>query len=45
MALAHPLPGGSITQRFGPSTLAVQPSMYHDGTHRAWWNFISGWAC
>jgi hypothetical protein len=44
MALASPLPTGSITQRFGPSTQAIQPSMYHEGTHRAWWQFISGWS-
>ena len=37
MALANPLPGGYVSQRFGPSTMAIQPSMYHVGTDRAWW--------
>lgn len=43
MGLASPLPTGSITQRFGPSTMAIQPSMWHEGTHRAWWQYIPGW--
>jgi murein DD-endopeptidase MepM/ murein hydrolase activator NlpD len=42
MALASPLPSGVVTQRFGPSTLTVQPSMYHVGTTKAYWNPFPG---
>lgn len=36
MALLPPVPGSTITQRFGPSPLWVEPSMYVSGD-RAWW--------
>lgn len=42
MALGLPLPGGWITQRFGPSTQAVQPSMYYLGTVKAFWQPFPG---
>lgn len=43
MAWLWPLPGGRITQNFGPSVMAVQPAMYFDG-RRAWWqDFVSAW--
>jgi hypothetical protein len=42
MALSMPLPGGIKTQSFGPSSMAIQPSMYYVGTDRAWWQPFSG---
>lgn len=43
MALTNPLPGGIITQRFGPSAMAVQPSMFVRYTEAAYWNKFPGW--
>lgn len=42
MTLSHPLPGGILTQGFGPSSMAVQPSMWHVQTKRAWWQPFPG---
>lgn len=43
MALTLPLPGGVITQRFGPSPMRVQPSMFLRYTEKAYWNKFPGW--
>jgi hypothetical protein len=43
MALTLPLPGGVITQRFGPSSMAVQPSMFIRYTEKAYWVQFPGW--
>lgn len=42
MGLTNPLPGGVITQHFGPSPMAIQPAMYHVGDESAWWNWYAG---
>ena len=42
MALAHPMPGATMTQRFGPSGMSIQPSMYHVARQHAWWQKYPG---
>jgi murein DD-endopeptidase MepM/ murein hydrolase activator NlpD len=42
MALLIPLTGGTITQKFGPGSMAIQPSMYHVGYDHAWWQKYPG---
>jgi murein DD-endopeptidase MepM/ murein hydrolase activator NlpD len=43
MALALPLPGGVITQRFGLSSMAVQPTMFLRYTEKAYWVAFPGY--
>lgn len=42
MALANPLPGGTMTQRFGPSVMSIQPTMWVLGTIKAHWQWFTG---
>lgn len=37
MTLGMPLPGGYVSQSFGPSGQSIQPAMYHVGTEKAYW--------
>ena len=41
MALQHPVPGATLTQKFGPSSLGVEPAMYASST-RAYWQPFNG---
>ena len=41
MALQHPVPGATLTQKYGPSSLGVEPAMYANST-RAYWQFFNG---
>lgn len=46
MALTLPLPGGILTQRFGPSAMSIQPSMWYrrtdQGFESAYWVWYQG---
>lgn len=42
MALKRPLAYGTLTQRFGPSALSIEPSMWYSATRRAYWNPYPG---
>lgn len=42
MGLHWPLTGGSVSQHFGPSTMAIQPSMWVVRRDYAWWQPIAG---
>jgi len=42
MSLRLPLDGGHISQRFGPSQMAVQPTMWYLGTIKAYWVWFQG---
>jgi murein DD-endopeptidase MepM/ murein hydrolase activator NlpD len=46
MALTLPLPGGVLTQRFGPSLMSIQPSMWYrrtdSGIESAYWVWYQG---
>lgn len=41
MALAVPVPGATLTQKYGPSNLTVEPAMYANA-QRAYWQPFSG---
>ncbi len=41
MALAHPVPGATLTQKYGPSKLSVEPAMFANAT-RAYWQPFNG---
>lgn len=48
MALSYPLPNGVLTQRFGPSLMSLQPSMWYrrraddGGIESAYWVWYEG---
>lgn len=41
MALQHPVPGATLTQKYGPSSLGVEPAMFASST-RAYWQPFNG---
>jgi murein DD-endopeptidase MepM/ murein hydrolase activator NlpD len=41
MALQHPIPSATLTQKYGPSALGVEPAMFASST-RAYWQPFSG---
>lgn len=41
MALQHPVPGSTLTQKYGPSAINVEPAMYANAT-RAYWQYFNG---
>ena len=41
MALQHPVPGATLTQKYGPSHLGVEPAMFASAT-RAYWQPFNG---
>lgn len=41
MALLHPVPGSTLTQKFGVSSIGVEPAMFASAT-RAYWQAYSG---
>lgn len=41
MALQHPVPGATVTQKYGKSALGVEPAMFANAT-RAYWQWFNG---
>ena len=42
MGLLRPSDGARISQGFGPSSIAVEPSMWYIGTRKAYWTWFPG---